>query len=492
MASTKVVMKTKRPEVIKEHGAKSEALEVVDSHSSEPDSSPNPPNKRKRPEPTEDELEIDITAPEPLSKKQKRLKARQEKEGKDGKTKISKTGINGAISAGLTEDAAEPEVVATAGEIAVEPSAPAAAPKKSEYGIWIGNLPWTTTQDLLKKFFAEKGEIDEDSITRIHMPAPKEAPSRGHAKPQNKGFAYVDFSTEEALQKAIATSETLMGGRRVLIKNAKSFVGRPEKKEETKPAEGGKAVAVGSGSKPPNKRVFVGNLGFDITKEDLEEHFGQCGDIADLHMATFEDTGKCKGYAWVTFAELEASAAAARGFVFKKQEDSDNEDEEGKEKTETAAADAEHRDMDGAGDDEPGSIVAKPHKKKKQLKPRKWFINRIHGRTLKIEYAEDAGTRYKKRFGKEGTKRKAFDDQGNAIAEVSQRDPAGEANLLQRPQSQPQQSSGKTSHERRAERRKQEKSKVDARTVAPGAAQMNAQRASAAIQKPEGQKITFD
>jgi RNA recognition motif-containing protein len=141
-------------------------------------------------------------------------------------------------------------------------------------------------------------------------------------------------------------------GRRVLIKSSRDFEGRPEKSQST-----------GIGSKmAPSKRVFLGNLDFDVTKEDLESHFEVCGPIAKVQIATFEDSGKCKGYAWIDFEDIAAAAAAVRGWV------------------ESAAAN-------------------KASGRTKKPKRRVW-VNKIRGRKLRAEFAEDKTTRYNKRFGK--------------------------------------------------------------------------------------------
>jgi hypothetical protein len=45
-------------------------------------------------------------------------------------------------------------------------------------------------------------------------------------------FAYVDFLTKEAMEKVISRSEEVLDGRRLLIKDGKSFVGRPVERKQ--------------------------------------------------------------------------------------------------------------------------------------------------------------------------------------------------------------------------------------------------------------------
>jgi RNA recognition motif-containing protein len=305
------------------------------------------------------ELEIDISAPEPVSKKalRKAKKSKGDDAGDDEKPKSSKPSKSESKE-GETDG------------------------KRSQYGIWIGNLAFTVTTEELRMFFTANSDISESDITRIHLP---KGPER-FGRPQNKGFAYVDFSTKKALQEAIGLSEQLMTGRRVLIKDANSYEGRPAKSETQENGAG----ATKSGH-PPSKRIFVGNLSFDVTRENLEENFGKCGTVTNVHMATFQDSGKCKGYAWVEFEELAAAEAAVRGFMLVKEDDGEE--------------DSSDSDSDSATE----------KKKSKKLKPRmqRVWVNQLMGRRMRMEFAEDASTRYKKRFGKDAEKK-----DGPAITEI--------------------------------------------------------------------------
>ena len=145
-------------------------------------------------------------------------------------------------------------------------------------------------------------------------------------------------------------------------------------------------------------------------------------------MATFEDSGKCKGFAWVRFEAVEAAESAVRGWV-RITEGGDDDGDEGnaeangvgsaepkEEQTEPTPAgaakpsddsSAPDSDSDSSSSSTPATAKAKtsaPSKAKTTARPkkqntRKWFVNRLLGRPLRCEFAEDASVRYKKRFG---------------------------------------------------------------------------------------------
>ena len=57
-------------------------------------------------------------------------------------------------------------------------------------------------------------------------------------------------------------------------------------------------------------KVFVGNLSFDTTREELESLFAQAGEIAEVFVPTDRDSGRPRGFAFVTFASAESATKA--------------------------------------------------------------------------------------------------------------------------------------------------------------------------------------
>jgi cold-inducible RNA-binding protein len=54
--------------------------------------------------------------------------------------------------------------------------------------------------------------------------------------------------------------------------------------------------------------VFVGNLSYDVTREELIETFGAAGRVVDAKVPTDRETGRPRGFAFVEFESDEAAA----------------------------------------------------------------------------------------------------------------------------------------------------------------------------------------
>lgn len=60
-----------------------------------------------------------------------------------------------------------------------------------------------------------------------------------------------------------------------------------------------------------NSKLYVGNLSFNTTEEDLRDAFGVFGTLTDVFVATDRETGRPRGFAFVTFSTAEESQQAA-------------------------------------------------------------------------------------------------------------------------------------------------------------------------------------
>lgn len=57
-------------------------------------------------------------------------------------------------------------------------------------------------------------------------------------------------------------------------------------------------------------KIYVGNLSYNTTESDLENFFSTYGQIESLKLITDRDTGRSKGFAFITFSSNEEGEAA--------------------------------------------------------------------------------------------------------------------------------------------------------------------------------------
>ena len=57
-------------------------------------------------------------------------------------------------------------------------------------------------------------------------------------------------------------------------------------------------------------KLYVGNLSFGITSDDLHEHFAQAGTVESAKVVEDRDTGRSRGFGFVEMSSKEEGAAA--------------------------------------------------------------------------------------------------------------------------------------------------------------------------------------
>lgn len=171
----------------------------------------------------------------------------------------------------------------------------AAASSDSGKTIFVGRLSWNVDNDWLAQEFAECGEVVS---ARVQM-------DRNTGK--SRGFAYVTFATAEAVTAALALNGKEIDGRPVNIDKS------VEKDPDT--ARQNRAKTFGDSQSPPSASIFVGNLSFAATEDELWEKFSEFGDVKGVRIPTDRDTGRPKGFAYVEFTDVEASKKAVEGLA---------------------------------------------------------------------------------------------------------------------------------------------------------------------------------
>jgi len=86
--------------------------------------------------------------------------------------------------------------------------------------LYIGGLPYTTTQDELQEAFAKAGAVVSTSIIMDKMTG------------RSRGFGFVEMGSDDDAQKAIEMwNGQDFGGRKLTVNEAKPLEARPPRRE---------------------------------------------------------------------------------------------------------------------------------------------------------------------------------------------------------------------------------------------------------------------
>ena len=88
-------------------------------------------------------------------------------------------------------------------------------------------------------------------------------------------------------------------------------------------------------------KIFVGGLNWDATDDDLRGSFGECGEITEAVIVNDRDTGRSRGFGFVTYSSDEEAKAAVEKF--------DGQDFMGRKLTVNEARQREERGDGGGG-----------------------------------------------------------------------------------------------------------------------------------------------
>ena len=126
---------------------------------------------------------------------------------------------------------------------------------------------------------------------------------RGTSRP--RGFGFVTLADRSSAENAISKmDQSQLDGRTIRVNESKP---RGEG-----PADRGMGPGGRGGFNPSGRdevKLYVGNLSFDTTEESVRSLFEQWGAVTDCFLPTDRDTGRVRGFAFVTMPAKEAEVA---------------------------------------------------------------------------------------------------------------------------------------------------------------------------------------
>lgn len=171
---------------------------------------------------------------------------------------------------------------------AVEPEAD---PERDQRTVFAYQMPLKANERDVYEFFSKAGKVRD---VRLIM----DRNSR-----RSKGVGYIEFYDAMSVPMAIALSGQLLLGQPVMVKPSEA-----EKNLVQSTATGAAGTAGAYGA--TDRKLYVGNLHFNMTESHLKSIFEAFGPVELVQLPLDPETGHCKGFGFVQFAQLEHAKAA--------------------------------------------------------------------------------------------------------------------------------------------------------------------------------------
>nr|GEW03179.1 RNA-binding protein 39 isoform X2 [Tanacetum cinerariifolium] len=170
---------------------------------------------------------------------------------------------------------------------------PEADPERDQRTVFAYQMPLKATEFDVYEFFSKAGKVRD---VRLIM----DRNSR-----RSKGVGYIEFYDAMSVPMAIAMSGHLLLGQPVMVKPSEA-----EKNLVQSTASTGGTGGIAGPYGAVDRKLYVGNLHFNMTELQLKQIFEAFGPVELVQLPTDPETGHCKGFGFIQFAQLEHSKAA--------------------------------------------------------------------------------------------------------------------------------------------------------------------------------------
>lgn len=136
--------------------------------------------------------------------------------------------------------------------------------------MFIGGLNWETTEDTLRDYFSKYGKVIDLKIMKDTNTG------------RSRGFGFLTFDEPSSVDEVVKTQHILDGK----VIDPKRAIPREEQDKTGK--------------------IFVGGIGADVRPKEFEEFFAQWGTIIDAQLMLDKDTGRSRGFGFVTYDSPDA------------------------------------------------------------------------------------------------------------------------------------------------------------------------------------------
>ncbi|KAI9098582.1 hypothetical protein DFS34DRAFT_579964, partial [Phlyctochytrium arcticum] len=131
--------------------------------------------------------------------------------------------------------------------------------------MFIGGLNWETTDESMRAYFEKFGEVDDCVVMK------------DPATSRSRGFGFLTFRDPASVDEVVQLEHTLDGK----IIDPKRAIPREEQDK--------------------TEKIFVGGVGSDVTEDQFREYFTQFGKVIDATLMIDRETGRPRGFGFITF-----------------------------------------------------------------------------------------------------------------------------------------------------------------------------------------------
>ncbi|KAK4067806.1 hypothetical protein Trihar35433_6366 [Trichoderma harzianum] len=133
----------------------------------------------------------------------------------------------------------------------------------------------------LKEFFEKVGAVNEAQIVKDRISG------------RSKGVGYVEFKNEDSVQLALQLTGQKLLGIPVIVQHTEAEKNRQARNPDS---------SNGHPNSIPFHRLYVGNIHFNVTEQDLQAVFEPFGELEFVQLQK-DDNGRSRGYGFVQFRD---------------------------------------------------------------------------------------------------------------------------------------------------------------------------------------------
>ncbi|KAL6971244.1 hypothetical protein U1Q18_030925 [Sarracenia purpurea var. burkii] len=156
--------------------------------------------------------------------------------------------------------------------------------------LFIGGISWETSEEKLKDYFGNYGEVLQTVIMRDKI----------NGRP--RGFGFVVFSDPLVLDRVLQDKHVI-DGRTVEAKRALS---RDEQQTSSRAGNANNARNFGSGGNYRTKKIFVGGLPPTLSEDGFRQYFEAYGSVTDVVVMYDQHTQRPRGFGFISFDSEDA------------------------------------------------------------------------------------------------------------------------------------------------------------------------------------------